>query len=587
MPGSAGGSFGNNGTDPQVQDIAGRRCVTFSGSNWMKATFTAPSAITGSHAFTVAGWLYNPSIASEEAYLTWARRGSTARCAQFNYGNAAAYGAVTHYSADLGFVGLTGNAPSAGVWHHIAITYDGTTEKVYVDGIFNNSAARALNIYTSQPVFLGTSYTDSAGSSKAMGFSGSIASLKVYSEALSAADILTLSGIVTYKITGVVRAGGSPLSGATVCLNTSPNATVNPTASTTTGTDGSYSFTVQPGTYYVAAKKSGYAPKPTPDLTVTVTNADVGGKDFAVSYVGVTALQPFDLSRITAAARHIQRRPGPRYSIPAIPGAGQVPAHVQADGGPAGAFGNLWRVGGSEPWSFERPPRRALHLGLRADVCRNRQHGAEKPSRLHGRRTGKMPGGYAQPGLQPRLPVGLPGIWFIDRVEAQQSVSAPYYTLHKIMAGLYDAYIYCGNQQALTVLSNMAAWCKTRCDKLSDSQMQWMLNNEFGGMGEVLANLYSVTGNPDHLALAQRFDKAVFTNPLAQGIDNLPGYHANTHIPQVIAAARLFELTQTDHYDSIAENFWNICTSAHCYPNGGTSDGEYWQNRKHSCEPVG
>ena len=207
--GSSGGSFGNDGTSPQVQDIGGRRCVTFSGSNWMKATFTAPSTITGSHAFTVAAWVYNPSIASEEAYLTWARRSASYRCAQFNYGNSTATGAVTHTTANLGFVGLTGNAPSAGTWHHIAITYDLTTEKVYVDGAFNNSAARALNIYTSQPIFLGTSYTDSTGATKANQFSGSIASLKVYSEALTATDIQVLAGWTFYNISGVVRGTGS------------------------------------------------------------------------------------------------------------------------------------------------------------------------------------------------------------------------------------------------------------------------------------------------------------------------------------------------------------------------------------------
>lgn len=165
---------------------------------------------------------------------------------------------------------------------------------------------------------------------------------------------------------------------------------------------------------------------------------------------------------------------------------------------------------------------------------------------------------------------------FIDRVEAQQAVWAPYYTLHKIMAGLYDAYRYCGNQQALGVLSNMAAWCKTRCDALTETQMQGMLGNEFGGMGEVLADLYGVTGNPDHLAVAQRFDKKWFTNALAQGTDVLPGIHSNTHIPQVTAAARLYELTGQARYQSIANNFWHICTSAHCYPTGGTSNGEYW-----------
>lgn len=93
---------------------------------------------------------------------------------------------------------------------------------------------------------------------------------------------------------------------------------------------------------------------------------------------------------------------------------------------------------------------------------------------------------------------------FIDRVEARQQVWAPYYTLHKIMAGLLDAHVHCGNRQALEVLAGMARWCKDRCDKLSEEQMQQMLNaTEQGGMNDVLAGLYAVTGNPDHLALSR------------------------------------------------------------------------------------
>ncbi len=573
--GSAGGSFGNDSTDPQVQDIGGRRCVTFSGSNWMKATFTAPSTITGSHAFTVAGWVYNPSIASEEAYLTWARRASASRCAQFNYGNSTSAGAVTHYSANLGFAGLTGNAPSAGTWHHIAVTYDSTTEKVYVDGTFNNSAARTLNIYTSQPVFLGISYTDTAGATKANAFSGSIASLKVYSEALSLADIQTLAGITLYRISGVVRADGAALTGATVCLKSAPDATVNPSASMSSGADGSYSFQVQPGTYYVAAKKSGYLPKPTPDLSMTVTNADVGGKDFSLTYVGVMAAQPFDLNRI-------QLLPGifkdaedrdlgyllylqPDRFLHMFRQTAGLPAPSEAYGGWELESCELRGHAGGHYLS-------ALALMYAATGNTELKTRADYMVAEFAKCQDAMPSqGYNQ-GYLSAFPES-----FIDRVEAQTGVWAPYYTLHKIMAGLFDAYKYCGNQQALEVLSGMAAWCKTRCDKLSDAQMQGMLNTEFGGMGEVLANLYAVSGSADHLAIAQRFDKSVFTNPLAQGIDDLPGIHSNTHIPQVIAAARLFELTQQDRYDSIAENFWNICTSGHCYPTGGTSNGEGWQ----------
>jgi DUF1680 family protein len=92
---------------------------------------------------------------------------------------------------------------------------------------------------------------------------------------------------------------------------------------------------------------------------------------------------------------------------------------------------------------------------------------------------------------------------FFDRVDAAQKVWAPYYTLHKIMAGLLDMYVECDNHQALDVLNKMAGWLKFRVSRLSHEQMQRALQNEHGGMHEVLANLYAITGNPDHLELAR------------------------------------------------------------------------------------
>ena len=89
---------------------------------------------------------------------------------------------------------------------------------------------------------------------------------------------------------------------------------------------------------------------------------------------------------------------------------------------------------------------------------------------------------------------------FIDRVESLQPVWAPYYTIHKIMAGLLDIHIYCDNAQALQVVEGMARWCQSRCSKLAEEQMQRMLSRtEQGGMNEVLANLYAVTGKPEYL----------------------------------------------------------------------------------------
>ncbi|NUR70718.1 MAG: hypothetical protein HOU81_07840 [Hamadaea sp.] len=166
---------------------------------------------------------------------------------------------------------------------------------------------------------------------------------------------------------------------------------------------------------------------------------------------------------------------------------------------------------------------------------------------------------------------------FIDRVEARQSVWAPYYTLHKIMAGLLDMHLLAGNAQALTVLTAMAAWVKFRMDRLTQTQRQNMLDTEFGGMNEVLANLYQVTGDANHLTTAQYFDHAEIFDPLASNTDALNGYHANTQIPKAIGAIREYHATGTTRYRDIAVNFWDIVVGHHTYVIGGNSDGEYFK----------
>jgi DUF1680 family protein len=166
---------------------------------------------------------------------------------------------------------------------------------------------------------------------------------------------------------------------------------------------------------------------------------------------------------------------------------------------------------------------------------------------------------------------------FIDRVEARQSVWAPYYTLHKIMAGLLDQHLLTGNAQALTVLTGMASWVKFRNDRLTQTQRQNMLDTEFGGMNEVLANLYQLTGTAAHLTTAQYFDHAEVFDPLASNVDALSNYHANTQIPKMLGAIREYHATGTTRYRDIAFNFWDIVTRRHSYAIGGNSNGEYFK----------
>jgi uncharacterized protein len=165
---------------------------------------------------------------------------------------------------------------------------------------------------------------------------------------------------------------------------------------------------------------------------------------------------------------------------------------------------------------------------------------------------------------------------FIDRVENGKPVWAPWYALHKIMAGLLDANQLCGNAQALEVLTNMADWVKFRVDNLSEEKMQASLDTEFGGMNEVLANLCGVTGNANYLKAAEAFNQKKIFDPLARGEDKLDGLHANTQIPKMIGAARQYELTGDIRDADIAKFFWQEVALHRSYVIGGHSDREHF-----------
>lgn len=163
---------------------------------------------------------------------------------------------------------------------------------------------------------------------------------------------------------------------------------------------------------------------------------------------------------------------------------------------------------------------------------------------------------------------------FFDRVDARKQVWAPYYTIHKIMAGLLDVYLHCGNQQALDVLEKQANWVKFRVDRLTEDQQQAAMGTEFGGMNEVLANLYGATGNPVYLRVARKFDHKRIFDPLARKEDPLNGLHGNTQIPKAIGAAREYELTGEQRYHDIADFFWERVAKYRSFVIGGNTDGE-------------
>ena len=166
---------------------------------------------------------------------------------------------------------------------------------------------------------------------------------------------------------------------------------------------------------------------------------------------------------------------------------------------------------------------------------------------------------------------------FFDRLLAGERVWAPFYTLHKIMAGLLDQYTLCGNRQALEMARGMADWTCRWASKLDDAQMARVLDVEYGGMNDFLYELAAVTGEPSYRALAFRFDHDRIFVPLAEGRDELRGLHVNTQIPKVIGAARRWETTGDPRARAAASYFWTEVVSKRSYATGGTSNEEEWR----------
>jgi DUF1680 family protein len=152
----------------------------------------------------------------------------------------------------------------------------------------------------------------------------------------------------------------------------------------------------------------------------------------------------------------------------------------------------------------------------------------------------------------------------------------PWYTLHKEFAGLIDAWRFCGSTQALMVATNLAGWTEAVTRNLTETQWQAMLVCEQGGMNEVLADLYALTGNTNYLQLAEKFYHKKVMDPLAHGSDALDGLHSNMQIPKVIGAARIYELTGEGRYAAIAKYFWERVALHRSYAIGGNADNEHF-----------
>jgi uncharacterized protein len=153
---------------------------------------------------------------------------------------------------------------------------------------------------------------------------------------------------------------------------------------------------------------------------------------------------------------------------------------------------------------------------------------------------------------------------------------SPWYTVHKLFAGLRDTYRHTGSRMALDVETKMAAWAHGVLAELTDAQVQHMLDTEFGGMNEVLVDLADDTGDARWLALSYDFEHRAFVQPLQRGQDDLGGKHANCAIPKLIGSAHRY--VATGHAEDLlgANFFWNRVSGHHSFATGGSGTDEYW-----------
>ena len=174
----------------------------------------------------------------------------------------------------------------------------------------------------------------------------------------------------------------------------------------------------------------------------------------------------------------------------------------------------------------------------------------------------------------------------INRNIRGTSVWAPWYTLHKIISGLIDQYLYSGNSQAINLAQGMANWAYAKLRNLDDGVRRKMIRNEFGGINESFYNLYALTGNDDYRWLATFFYHNDVIDPLKKRIDDLGTKHTNTFIPKVLAEARNYELTGDIASKNLSEFFWKTMIEKHTFAPGCSSDKEHFFDTNRFSEHI-
>uniref|UniRef100_A0ACD5UHS1 Uncharacterized protein n=1 Tax=Avena sativa TaxID=4498 RepID=A0ACD5UHS1_AVESA len=177
-----------------------------------------------------------------------------------------------------------------------------------------------------------------------------------------------------------------------------------------------------------------------------------------------------------------------------------------------------------------------------------------------------------------------------DMYEELSEAWSPYYTIHKIMQGLLDQYTLVGNPKGLKMVVWMTDYFSERVKNLIQKysiQRHWeAMNEETGGLNDVMYQLYAITKDQKHLTMAHLFDKPCFLGPLSLHDDDIAGLHVNTHVPVLIGAQKRYEVVGDHLYKDIATFFFDIVNSSHTFATGGTSTMEHWHDPKRLVDEI-
>lgn len=163
-----------------------------------------------------------------------------------------------------------------------------------------------------------------------------------------------------------------------------------------------------------------------------------------------------------------------------------------------------------------------------------------------------------------------------DRLEQHRPAWVPWYTFHKILAGLTAVYELTGNRDAYEVANAMGRWSAKRAIGWTEEVRRDVLSVEYGGMNDALYELYKITGSEVFLEAAHRFDEEELFTALYENRDILNNLHANTTIPKILGAMNRYSITGEEYYFEVAKNFWHIVVEHHSYITGGNSEWEHF-----------